>query len=54
MTGLRQQEVVHLIWTDINFELRVVRMTAKPALAFYPKRWEEREVPVTAQLAELL
>ena len=36
MTGLREQEVVHLIWTDINFELRVVRVTAKPALAFYP------------------
>lgn len=30
MTGLREQEVVHLIWTDINFELRVVRVTAKP------------------------
>jgi len=54
MTGLREQEVVHLIWTDINFELRVVRVTAKPALAFYPKRWEEREVPITVQLSELL
>jgi len=54
MTGLREQEVVHLIWTDINFELRVVRVTAKPALAFYPKRWEEREVPITARSAELL
>ena len=54
MTGLREQEVVHLVWTDINFELRVVRVTAKPALAFYPKRWEEREVPITVQLAELL
>jgi integrase len=54
MTGLREQEVVHLVWTDINFDLRVVRVTAKPALAFYPKRWEEREVPITVQLAELL
>jgi integrase/recombinase XerD len=54
MTGLREQEVVHLVWTDINFELRVVRVTARPALAFYPKRWEEREVPITSQLAELL
>ena len=54
MTGLREQEVVHLIRTDINFELPVVRVTAKPALAFYPKRWEEREVPITVQLADLL
>jgi integrase len=54
MTGLREQEVVHLVWTDINFDLRVVRVTAKPALAFHPKRWEEREVPITVQLAELL
>src|ERR1017187_6566615 len=54
MTGLREQEVVHLVWTDINFDLRVVRVTAKPTLAFYPKRWEEREVPITVQLAELL
>ena len=46
--------MVHLGWTDINFDLRVVRVTAKPALAFYPKRWEEREVPITVQLAELL
>ena len=37
MTGLREQEVVHLVWTDINFDLRVLRVTAKPALAFYPK-----------------
>ncbi len=38
MTGLREQEVVHLIWSDINIELRVVRVTAKPALAFSFKR----------------
>jgi integrase len=54
MTGLREQEVVHLVRTDINFDLRVVRVTAKPTLAFYPKRWEEREVPITAKLTELL
>jgi integrase len=54
MTGLREQEVVHLVWADLNFDLRVVRVTAKPVPAFYPKRWEEREVPITSQLAELL
>ena len=57
MTGLREQEVVHLIyliWSDIQADLKVLRVTAKPTWAFYPKRWEEREVPLTAQLAELL
>jgi len=54
MTGLREQEVAHFVWSDINFDLRVVRVTAKPSLGFYPKRWEEREVPITVQLAELL
>jgi len=54
MTGLREQEVVHLIWSDIKADLKVLRVTAKPTWAFYPKRWEEREVPLTAQLAELL
>ena len=26
-----------------------MRVTAKPELGFYPKRWEEREVPMPAQ-----
>lgn len=45
-------EVVHLQWQDLNLKLRTVRVTAKPHLGFYPKRWEEREVPLPAQLAE--
>ena len=54
MTCLREQEVIHLVLRDINFDLRVVRVTAKSALAFYPKRWEERELSITVQVAELL
>ncbi len=54
MTGLREQEVVHLVRTDIHFDLHTLRVTAKPDLSFYPKRWEEREVPITRQLSELL
>jgi site-specific recombinase XerD len=42
LTGLREQEVVHLSWDDINFTLSTVRVTAKPDLGFSPKRWEER------------
>lgn len=53
LTGLREQEMVHLIWSDINFKLRTLRVTAKPQMGFYPKRWEEREIPIPAQLAEM-
>jgi len=53
-TGFREQEVMYLFWGDINFSLRTIRITAKPDLEFYPKRWEEREVPVPAQLVEIL
>ena len=54
LTGLRELEVVHLFWTDVSFELQTVRVTAKPELGFYPKRWEEREVPIPVQLIGLL
>jgi integrase/recombinase XerD len=54
LTGFREQEVMFLYWSDVNFELRTVRATAKPELGFYPKRWEDREVPAPAELmAEL-
>jgi integrase len=54
MTGLREQEAVHLTWSDVNLPLRTIRVTAKPKYAFSPKRWEEREIPVPAQLFEML
>jgi integrase len=54
MTGFREMEVVHLRWEDVNFNLNTVKVTAKPELGFYPKRWEEREVPVVKQVIELV
>jgi len=54
LTGFRELEVVHLFWHDINFDLQTIRVTAKPELGFYPKRCEEREVPVPAKLGDLL
>jgi integrase/recombinase XerD len=54
LTGFREQEVMYLFWSDINLPLRTVRVTAKPELGFYARRWEEREVPTPAELiAEL-
>jgi integrase len=52
LTGFREQEVMFLYWSDVNFELRTVRATAKPELRFYPKRWEDREVPAPAALMD--
>jgi len=54
LTGLRELEVVHLFWADVSFELQTVRVTSKPELGSYPKRWEEREVPIPVQLIQLL
>jgi site-specific recombinase XerD len=54
MTGFREQEVMYLFWTDVNPQLRTIRVTAKPDLGFSPKRCEEREIPLHADLAQLL
>jgi integrase/recombinase XerD len=54
LTGMREQEVMYLYWTDLNLRLRTVRVTAKPDRVFYPKRWEEREVPIPSELVHLL
>ena len=54
LSGFREQEVMYLNWSDVNFELRTVRVTAKPNLGFYPKRWEDREVPAPVELLKEL
>ena len=54
MTGFREQEVMYLFWSDLNLNLRTARVTSKRDIGFTPKRCEEREVPITAQLVDLL
>jgi integrase len=54
LTGFREQEVMYLAWADLNLDLRTARVTAKPQLGFYAKRWEEREVPIPSHLVEIL
>jgi integrase len=54
LTGFREQEVMFLHWSDVNFELQTVRVTGKPELGFYPKRWEDREVPAPVELIKEL
>jgi integrase len=54
MTGLREAETQHMVWSDIDFTNHVVRVTAKPKLGFTPKTWEEREVPIPDRLYDSL
>lgn len=53
LTGFREQEVMYLFWSDVSSQLRTIRVTAKPDLGFSPKRCEEREIPLHAELAKI-
>ena len=44
---------MYLGWPDVNLRLRTILVTAKPDLGFFPKRWEERKVPVPVRLANI-
>jgi integrase len=54
MTGLREQEVMHLYWSDINFSAATVRVTHKPDRGWTPKAYKEREIPIPAKLVAVL
>lgn len=53
-TGLRRGELQTLHWSDLDLAHRRVHVRAKPQYAFLPKDWEERTVPFSKELAELL
>jgi integrase len=53
-TGERDQEVRCTSWSDIDFDRKRVRVTAKKRLGFKPKDKEEREIPVPALLLTAL
>lgn len=53
-TGERDQEVRYTSWSDVDFDRKRVRVTAKKRLGFKPKDKEEREVPVPALLITAL
>ena len=50
LTGLRDKEMRHITWRDIDFRTQVIRVTRKPLYGFTPKNKEEREVPVPSSL----
>ena len=54
MTGMREQEVMHLYWSDINFAASTVRVSHKPDRNWTPKAYKEREIPIPTKLAKKL
>ena len=54
MTGMREQEVMHCSWADINLSRGTVTVRYKPEYGFSPKNYRECEIPIPAKLAARL
>jgi integrase/recombinase XerD len=52
MTGMREQEVMHTYWSDVNFTASTVRVSHKPDHGWTPKAYKEREIPIPAKLVK--
>jgi integrase len=50
MLGLRDQELMHACWPDVDFHHATFRVTGKPDLGFAVKDAEERLMPIPAEL----
>lgn len=53
-TAFREQELVCLIWPDVNWRRGTISVTAKPEFKFKPKNSHERVVPVPTSLLDML
>lgn len=55
-TGCREQEVMYATWDDVDFKQRKYHVTGddKQDVEFVPKNHEERWIPLTTELLELL
>jgi integrase/recombinase XerD len=54
MTGMREQEVMHCGWPDVNLARSTVTVRYKPEYGFSPKNYREREIPIPAKLVKKL
>ena len=54
MSGFREQEAMHLLWSDVRINSNIVEMRWKPQFKWTPKAYKEREVPVPNELLEVL
>ena len=53
-TGMREQEAMHIEWTDISRVEKTLHLRAKPKYGFKMKDCEERGVPLEDDLMKLL
>ncbi len=53
-TGLRDQELIYLCWSDINFHRGVLRVTGKPDFDWTIKDYEQRDIPLPSDLLDRL
>lgn len=53
-TGVREQEAMHLEWSDIDASTRTLKLRAKPRWGFNMKDYEQRDLPVSEELLEEL
>jgi integrase/recombinase XerD len=54
MTGMREQEVMHCSWDDVNLSRGTVTVRFKPEHGFSPKNYRERDIPIPAKLVKVL
>ena len=52
MTGMREQEVMHVSWSDVNLTRHTVTVRYKREYGFSPKNYREREIPIPAKLVK--
>lgn len=52
MSGMREQEVMHIMCHNVKFKQGTVEMRWKPEYNWSPKGYKEREIPVPAELME--
>lgn len=54
LTGLRDQELCHLAWRDVDLKHASIRVTGEGKGGFSPKDYEERLIPIPPDLVGLL
>jgi integrase len=54
LTGLREQELCYLTWNDVSRQRGREMVVVRRKPGFSPKDYEEREIPVQAELATML
>jgi integrase len=50
---MRKGEIEYLMWTDLNFDLGIVFIQAKPDVGWQPKT-DERVIPMSPTVQQLL